>query len=204
MPPRGCSWPRRAAGSPLRATPLPLLPVELDASLWLAAHVGTISLGYAAALAAAALGHLWLARRILQPDDVATLGRLHAVLRALLRVALLLAAAGTLLGAAWADHAWGRFWDWDPKENGALFLVLWLATVLHAARARLLRAEGTAAGAAAVVFPVAFSWLAANLMRDGASLLWIRVRARRSRAPCRGLRARGAFSDGLRAASAFP
>ena len=27
---------------------------------------------------------------------------------------------GTVLGGIWADQSWGRFWGWDPKENGAL------------------------------------------------------------------------------------
>ena len=39
---------------------------------------------------------------------------------------------GTVLGGLWADDSWGRFWGWDPKENGALMIVLWNALVLHA------------------------------------------------------------------------
>ena len=39
---------------------------------------------------------------------------------------------GTVLGGLWADDSWGRFWGWDPKENGALIIVLWNALVLHA------------------------------------------------------------------------
>ncbi len=146
---------------------LAVLPAQLDASFLLTAHVATICLGYAAALAAAVLGHLWLARRIVRPEDAAGLGRLQAALRAALRLALPLCVAGTLLGGAWADRAWGRFWNWDPKENAALFLVLSIAAVLHAVRARLLRAEGAAAAASALVFPVGFSWLAVNLMGTG-------------------------------------
>jgi len=26
----------------------------------------------------------------------------------------------TVLCGIWADRSWGRFWGWDPKENGAL------------------------------------------------------------------------------------
>ncbi len=29
---------------------------------------------------------------------------------------------GTILGGIWADQSWGRFWGWDPKENGALLV----------------------------------------------------------------------------------
>ena len=41
---------------------------------------------------------------------------------------------GTILGGIWADQSWGRFWGWDPKENGALMIVLWNAYILHAPR----------------------------------------------------------------------
>ena len=27
---------------------------------------------------------------------------------------------GTVLGGIWADQSWGRFWEWDAKENSAL------------------------------------------------------------------------------------
>ena len=34
------------------------------------------------------------------------------------------AVVGTILGGIWANDSWGRFWGWDPKENGALLIVL--------------------------------------------------------------------------------
>ena len=39
--------------------------------------------------------------------------------------ATLLSFVGTVLGGIWADQSWGRFWGWDPKENGALLIVIW-------------------------------------------------------------------------------
>ena len=46
--------------------------------------------------------------------------------------ATLFSFVGTVLGGLWADDSWGRFWGWDPKENGALIIVLWNVLVLHA------------------------------------------------------------------------
>ena len=40
------------------------------------------------------------------------------------KITVLLLAAGTILGALWADKAWGRFWSWDPKEVWALISLL--------------------------------------------------------------------------------
>jgi cytochrome c-type biogenesis protein CcsB len=41
-----------------------------------------------------------------------------------------------ILGALWADVAWGRYWGWDPKETASLVTWLIFAVYLHA---RLLR-----------------------------------------------------------------
>ena len=41
--------------------------------------------------------------------------------------ATLFSFVGTVLGGIWADQSWGRFWGWDPKENGAVLIVLWCA-----------------------------------------------------------------------------
>ena len=37
-----------------------------------------------------------------------------------------------ILGALWADIAWGRYWGWDPKETASLVTWLLFATYLHA------------------------------------------------------------------------
>lgn len=38
---------------------------------------------------------------------------------------------GVLTGAIWAQIAWGRYWDWDPKEIWALVTWLWYLLILH-------------------------------------------------------------------------
>ena len=50
----------------------------------------------------------------------------------ILLVALFFCFLGTMLGGIWADMSWGRFWGWDPKENGALMTLLWCSCSLHA------------------------------------------------------------------------
>ncbi len=37
-----------------------------------------------------------------------------------------------MAGAIWAEHAWGRFWGWDPKETWSLVVWLVYAGYLHA------------------------------------------------------------------------
>ncbi len=41
-----------------------------------------------------------------------------------------------------ADDSWGRFWGWDPKENGALLIVIWNALMLHARWDSMVAARG--------------------------------------------------------------
>ena len=37
-----------------------------------------------------------------------------------------------ILGAVWADIAWGRYWGWDPKETASLVTWLLYGGYLHA------------------------------------------------------------------------
>ena len=74
---------------------------------------------------------------------------------------------GTVLGGLWADDSWGRFWGWDPKENGALIIVLWNAMVLHAWRGGLVNQRGLAVLAVAGNITVSWSWFGVNELGIG-------------------------------------
>jgi ABC-type transport system involved in cytochrome c biogenesis permease subunit len=45
-------------------------------------------------------------------------------------------------GAIWAEHVWGRFWSWDPKETWSLITWLIFAAYLHARYQRGWRGVG--------------------------------------------------------------
>jgi cytochrome c biogenesis factor len=74
---------------------------------------------------------------------------------------------GTVLGGIWADQSWGRFWGWDPKENGALMIVLWNALILHALRGQLVRDRGLAVLAVAGNIVTMWSWFGVNELGVG-------------------------------------
>ncbi len=40
--------------------------------------------------------------------------------------------ASIILGAAWANEAWGGYWSWDPKEVWSLIVWLFFGAYLHA------------------------------------------------------------------------
>jgi hypothetical protein len=74
---------------------------------------------------------------------------------------------GTVLGGLWGDDSWGRFWGWDPKENGALIIVLWNALILHARWGGLVKARGLMALAVFGNVVTSWSWFGTNMLGVG-------------------------------------
>ena len=81
--------------------------------------------------------------------------------------ATLFSFVGTILGGIWADQSWGRFWGWDPKENGALLIVLWNAIILHARWGGLVRARGLMNMAIVGNIVTSWSWFGTNMLGIG-------------------------------------
>src|SRR6202035_3640854 len=81
--------------------------------------------------------------------------------------AMLLSFTGTILGGIWADQSWGRFWGWDPKENGALIIVLWNAIILHARWGGLVRERGLMNLAVFGNIVTSWSWFGVNMLGIG-------------------------------------
>jgi ABC-type transport system involved in cytochrome c biogenesis permease subunit len=81
--------------------------------------------------------------------------------------ATFLSFVGTVLGGLWADDSWGRFWGWDPKENGALIIVMWNALILHARWDGMVRERGMAALAILGNIVTSWSWWGVNELGIG-------------------------------------
>ena len=81
--------------------------------------------------------------------------------------ATLFSFVGTILGGIWADQSWGRFWGWDPKENGALLIVLWNAIILHARWGGMIKERGLMAMAVFGNIVTSFSWFGVNMLGIG-------------------------------------
>jgi len=81
--------------------------------------------------------------------------------------ATLFSFTGTVLGGIWADQSWGRFWGWDPKENGALLIVLWNAMILHARWGGMIRERGLMNMAVFGNIMTSFSWFGVNMLGIG-------------------------------------
>jgi ABC-type transport system involved in cytochrome c biogenesis permease subunit len=81
--------------------------------------------------------------------------------------ATLFSLVGTILGGIWADQSWGRFWGWDPKENGALIIVLWNALILHARWGGLVKQRGLMCLAVFGNVVTSWSWFGTNMLGVG-------------------------------------
>ena len=146
----------------------PLVAV-LDSNFWLTIHVITITLGYSAGLLSAFLSAGYILMRGLRLDgnDKELRRALTRAVYGMLCFTLFLSLVGTVLGGIWANYSWGRFWGWDPKENGALLIVLWTLAILHARLGGYLREWGLHFAAVFTAIVVTFSWWHVNFLGVG-------------------------------------
>jgi len=143
-----------------------VLSAVLNSSFWLTTHIVTISIGYAGCLIAGLLGHVYLIQNAIKSNDK-VLKSSDSAVYAFMLLGLAFTVAGTVLGGMWADQAWGRFWGWDPKENGALLIILWGSVVIHARKGRLIGPTLTSFGAIIGIIMVMLAWVGVNLLGIG-------------------------------------
>lgn len=144
-----------------------MLAAVLNSNFWLTIHVLTITAGYGCTLVAGVVAHVALATRALRPTDEETHRQHDRAMLIISLISLLFTLFGTILGGIWADQSWGRFWGWDPKENGALLIVLWLLMLLHLRSAGTAGPRAFALGLIICNIVVAFAWFGVNLLGVG-------------------------------------
>ncbi|MBQ6071515.1 MAG: cytochrome c biogenesis protein CcsA [Bacteroidales bacterium] len=106
-----------------------LMPVLTSPLLSL--HVTVIMIAYALLFFIMLNGISAVVVRCAQPGNSSYIERLQDISRIMLYPAVVLLAAGIIIGAVWANISWGRYWAWDPKEVWALITLLIYAAPLH-------------------------------------------------------------------------
>ena len=138
----------------------------------------TITFGYAATYFAGFLGIMALIHRMTvgvasnHQDGKLIQDILYRMTYAVVCFGLFLSFIGTVLGGLWADDSWGRFWGWDPKENGALMIVLWNAIVLHSRWDKQVGQRGFALLAVVGNIITTWSWFGCESTRCWLAQLW--------------------------------
>jgi ABC-type transport system involved in cytochrome c biogenesis permease subunit len=153
------------------------LQAVLDTNFWLATHVTCVTLGYTSTFVAGFLGIIYILRRVLSvflnvPETRAMAQMIESkslaqMIYGIVCFAMFFSFTGTVLGGIWADQSWGRFWGWDPKENGALLIVLMNALILHARWAGIVKQRGMAVLAVCGNMVTGWSWFGTNQLGVG-------------------------------------
>jgi cytochrome c-type biogenesis protein CcsB len=155
-----------------------MMRAVLDTNFWLATHVVVVTLGYASTFVAGLLAMAYVVLGLFTPILATKAGRkdgaasdigkaLAKMVYAIVCFATLFSFLGTVFGGIWADQSWGRFWGWDPKENGALLIVIWNAAILHARWGGLVHERGIMNMAIFGNIVTSFSWFGVNMLGIG-------------------------------------
>jgi ABC-type transport system involved in cytochrome c biogenesis permease subunit len=150
-----------------------MMQAVLDTNFWLATHVVVVTLGYASTYVAGLLAVIFILLGVFTPLLAQKTGQveigkaLTKMVYGIVCFATLFSFVGTILGGIWADQSWGRFWGWDPKENGALLIVIWNAIILHARWGGLVRERGLMNMAVFGNMVTAWSWFGTNMLGVG-------------------------------------
>lgn len=140
----------------------------LNSNFWLSTHVVTITLGYSSTFLAGSLAIIYLCQGFLTRNlDLKSSNTLASMVYRIICFSAFFSFAGTILGGFWADQSWGRFWGWDPKENGALLIILWNVLILHARIAGFIKKRGLMVLAVFGNVVTALSWFGVNMLSIG-------------------------------------
>ena len=149
----------------------PLIPALQ--SNWLAVHVITCFLGYAAFAIAFGIS---IAYMIQLKRETSPRGPIHwlpasQVLDDINYKAIVIGfpmlTLGIITGAAWASYAWGSYWSWDPKETWSLITWFIYAAFLHARYSRAWRGKKTALLSIGGFCAVIFTYFGVNFLLAG-------------------------------------
>ena len=148
------------------------IPAVLNSSVFLTIHVFTIALGFAGMILSGVVAHLVLFRSardktVLPSSEFPKGSPLYSLLYGTLVFGAVFTVVGTLLGGVWADFAWGRFWGFDPKECGALFVILWAMLALHLRAGKLVSPRGFVLLNCFNIIVTFLCWFGINLLGVG-------------------------------------
>jgi ABC-type transport system involved in cytochrome c biogenesis permease subunit len=152
----------------LEGDTMEMMRAVLDTNFWLATHVVCVTLGYTSTFLAGLLAIIYVLRGVFSSSVSKEGMKDHArMVYGIVCFAMLFSFVGTILGGIWADQSWGRFWGWDPKENGAVLIVLWNALILHARWGGMVKDRGVMVLAILGNIVTSWSWFGTNMLGIG-------------------------------------
>jgi len=151
----------------------PLVPALQ--SNWLTAHVITSFLAYAAFAIAFGGGVLFILKDKFKDrkewkgflDFLPEISVIENITYRTVLFGVIFLTLGIVLGAAWANYAWGSYWSWDPKETWSLITWLFYLGFLHARFTLEWRGRRLAILAIVGFGVTVFCYLGVNLLLSG-------------------------------------
>jgi cytochrome c-type biogenesis protein CcsB len=149
----------------------PLVPALK--SPWLAIHVITCFIGYAAFAISFWFSILFLINENREKDRpsklkfLPSLSLLDEISYRSVLIGFPMLTLGIVTGAAWANYAWGSYWTWDPKETWSLITWFVYAAFLHARLARGWSGRKTALLSVIGFAAVIFTYFGVNYLLSG-------------------------------------
>ncbi len=141
-------------------------------SSWLVYHVSTVIVAYSAFAVAFAISLMYLFRDKAKKDGfwdkhMPGKAQLDILSYRAARLGLIFLTITILLGALWAEQAWGNYWTWDPKETWSLITWLVYAMYLHLRMGRGLKGKAAALFAVIGFICVLFTYVGVNTLLPG-------------------------------------
>jgi cytochrome c-type biogenesis protein CcsB len=149
----------------------PLIPALQ--SNWLAIHVLTCFLGYAAFAIAFGISIAYIIQAKRESSLHGPIGwlpsaqSLDEINYKAIVMGFPLLTIGIITGAAWASYAWGSYWSWDPKETWSLITWFIYAAFLHARYTREWRGKKTAVLSIVGFCAVIFTYFGVSFLLSG-------------------------------------
>jgi cytochrome c-type biogenesis protein CcsB len=149
----------------------PLIPALQ--SNWLAIHVISCFLGYAAFAIAFGISIVYMIQSKRESSPRGPIGwipssrTLDEINYKAITMGFPMLTLGIITGAAWASYAWGSYWSWDPKETWSLITWFIYAAFLHARYTHEWRGRKTALLSIVGFGAVIFTYVGVNFLLAG-------------------------------------
>lgn len=132
-------------------------------SVWLSSHVFTAVLSYGAFALAGAIAAAYL----LHTGKAFKGINIEAILYRVIVFGFMTLTVTIILGAIWAEQAWGRYWSWDPKEIWSLITWGTYALYFHFRGTKQWNEKTAARFAVAGFVIVLFTFFGVNFLMRG-------------------------------------
>lgn len=141
-------------------------------SNWLAIHVSSAIISYGAFGVSFAVSLMFLLRQKMAnnafwQEHIPQEKRLDLISYRAVSLGFLFLTFVMVTGAIWAEHAWGSYWSWDPKETWSLITWIIYAIYLHLRISRGWKGKSAALFAVIGFICVIFTYIGVNTFLPG-------------------------------------